>query len=86
VIFRRVEPTLRLDRVGLLGVLGDVVLGRLALQAVTLGYDQPLMGVWLVPDGGPRILQLQSGGYPVAEFVDVDRDARPEVLYVIQPL
>jgi hypothetical protein len=86
VIFRRVDPTPRLDRGGLLDVLGDIVLGRLALQAVTLGYDQPLSGTWLMPDGGPRILRLSSGGYPVAEFVDVDRDARPEVLYVIQPL
>jgi hypothetical protein len=85
VIFGRSYPT-RLDRGGLLDVVGDIVFGRMALQAVTLGYDQPLMGVWLTPQNGPRILQVQSGGYPVAELVDVNRDDRVEVLYVIQPL
>ena len=34
----------------------------------------------------PQILRVYSGGYPVAEFVDLDRDDRPEVLYVVQPL
>lgn len=84
VTFRRTD-TPRLDRGGLLDVLGDVVLGRLALQAVTLGYDQPLMGLWLTPPSGPRILQVHSGSYPVAELVDTNRDNRAEVLYVVQP-
>lgn len=84
VVFQRYPE--RLDRSGLIDVLGDIVFGRVALQAVTLGYDQPLMGVWLAPTTGPRSLVLTSAGYPVAEFVDLDRDDRVEVLYVLQPL
>ncbi|MFL5383493.1 MAG: hypothetical protein ACJ8GN_13325 [Longimicrobiaceae bacterium] len=76
----------RLDRGGLLGVLGDLVLGRLALQAVTLGYDQPLVGTWVAEPRSPRLLRVYSGDYPVAEFVDTDYDNRPEILYVVQPL
>jgi hypothetical protein len=84
VVFRGYPE--RLDRGGLLDVLGDIVLGRVALQAVTLGFDQPLVGVWMAPPSGQRSLVVQSGGYPVAEFVDLDRDDRVEVLYVIQPM
>jgi len=86
VIFRRLDYGTRLDRGGLLGVLGDIVLGRLALQAVTLGYDQPLVGMWVAEPRSPRLLRIYSGGYPVAEFVDTDYDNRPEILYVVQPL
>jgi hypothetical protein len=87
VIFLRQDyyPT-RLDRGGLIGVLGDLVLGRLTLQALTLGYDQPLVGMWVAEPQSPRLLRVYSGGYPVAEFVDTDYDHRPEVLYVVQPL
>jgi hypothetical protein len=85
VIFRRFDSGTRLDRGGLLGVLGDAVLGRLALQALGLGYDQPLAGVWVAQPQSPRLLRVYSGGYPVAEFVDRDYDNRPEVLYVVQP-
>jgi hypothetical protein len=86
VIFRRYDYDTRLDRGGLLGVLGDLVLGRLALQAVTLGYDQPLVGMWVAEPSSPRLLRVYSGPYPVAEFVDTDYDNRPEILYVVQPL
>jgi len=86
VIFRRLDYGTRLDRGGLIGVLGDLVLGRLALQALTLGYDQPLMGVWVAEPRSPRFLRVYSGSYPVAEFVDTDYDNRPEILYVVQPL
>lgn len=85
VVFRRGTDADRLDRGGLAGVLGDVVFGRLALQSVALGYDQPLMGVWVAQPDGPRILRVRSGEYEVAEFVDRDRDDRVEVLYVVQP-
>ncbi|HEY0025435.1 MAG TPA: hypothetical protein VGB24_21290 [Longimicrobium sp.] len=85
VIFRRRTDADRLDRGGLAGVLGDIVFGRLALQSVALGYDQPLMGVWVAQPDGPRILRVRSGEYEVAEFVDRDRDDRVEVLYVVQP-
>ena len=86
VIFRRVYFGSPLDHGGLLGVLGDLVLGRLALQAVTLGYDQPLTGVWVAEPQSPHLLRVYSGTYPVAEFVDTDYDNRPEILYVVQPL
>lgn len=85
VIWRR--PTAdRLDRGGLAGVLGDVIFGRLAFQAITLGYDQPLVGFWVAEPEGPRILRVHSGDYEVAEFVDTDRDDRADVLYVVQPV
>jgi hypothetical protein len=76
----------RMDRGGLIGVLGDIVLGRLALQAVTLGYDQPLAGYWVAQPEGPRLLRVRSGEYEVAEFVDTNRDDRVDVLYVSQPV
>ena len=68
------------------GVLGDVVLGRLALQSVALGYDQPLTGYWVAEPEGPRILRVRSGDNEVAEFYDRDRNDRVEVLYVVQPI
>lgn len=76
----------RLDRGGLLGVLGDLILGRLALQALGLGYDQPLAGTWVAQPGSPRLLRVYSGPYPVAELVDTNYDNRPEVLWVVQPV
>lgn len=85
VIWRRRTGD-RLDRSGLIGVLGDVVFGRLALQAITLGYDQPLVGFWVAQPEGPRLLRVRSGEYEVAEFVDDDRDDRVDVLYVVQPV
>lgn len=85
VIWRRRTDD-RLDRVGLGDVLGDIILGRLALQAVTLGYDQPLVGFWVADPTGPRILRVHSGDYEVAEFVDTNRDDRADVLYVVQPV
>lgn len=85
IIFRRRTDGDRLDRGGLAGVLGDIVFGRLALQSVALGYDQPLTGVWVAQPDGPRILRVRSGEYEVAEFVDRDRNDRVEVLYVVQP-
>ncbi|MBW3654813.1 MAG: hypothetical protein KY444_01805, partial [Gemmatimonadetes bacterium] len=85
VVFRRRTDGDRLDRGGLAGVLGDIVFGRLALQSLALGYDQPLMGLWVAQPDGPRILRVRSGDHDVAEFVDRDRDDRVEVLYVVQP-
>jgi len=85
VAFMLPDYRARLDRGGLVGVLGDLVLGRLALQALTLGYDQPLTGTWVAEPRSPRLLRVYSGGYPVAEFVDTDYDDRPEILYVVQP-
>ncbi|HEX6373078.1 MAG TPA: hypothetical protein VF006_29415 [Longimicrobium sp.] len=86
VVFRSPDYRTRLDRGGLLGVLGDVVLGRLGLQSVALGYDQPLTGYWVAEPEGPRILRVRSGDNDVAEFYDRDRNDRVEVLYVVQPV
>lgn len=82
VIFRRPVDTERLDRGTLLDVLGDVVLGRLALHAITLGLSDPLTGTWVAQDNAPRVLRIDAGGAPVAEFIDIDRDESVDVLYV----
>jgi hypothetical protein len=71
-----------LTRDVLLDVLGDVVFNRLASHAITLGLVEPLAGRWIGEPAGPRVLLLTSGGRPVAEIVDVDRDDRAEVLVV----
>ncbi len=76
----------RLDRGGLIGVLGDVIFGRLAFQSVAMGYDQPLVGYWVAQPEGPRILRVHAGDYEVAELVDTNRDDRADVIYVVQPV
>jgi hypothetical protein len=43
-VIRRRRADDRLDRGGLAGVPGEVILGRLSLQAITLGYGQPRVG------------------------------------------
>lgn len=82
VIFGRTTNTGRLTREDLLLLLGDVAFNRLALQAVTLGYADPLTGVWVADQSGPRVLQINSGGYPLAEIVDANRDNRADMLVV----
>jgi hypothetical protein len=82
IIFRRRTDSDRLTGNVLLDVLGDVVFNRLALHAITLGFADPLDGVWLGEPSGPRVLRLSSGGYPVAEIVDANRDDRADVLVV----
>lgn len=88
VVYRRVPDRDRLERGTLIDVLGDVVFGRLALHALSLGYDRPLHGTWVADTeaGAPRILRIHAGDAAVAELVDLDRDDRVEVLYVVQPL
>jgi hypothetical protein len=85
VIYRRTDSRARLDRGGLMDVLGDIVFGRLALHAVALGLAEPLNGVWVAEPDGPRMLRVYSGDVEVAELVDIDRDDQVEVLYVVQP-
>ena len=84
VIFRipRTERQTELDRGGLVDVLGDIVFGRLALQSLVLGADQPLTGAWIGETDGPRVLRVRAGDLPVAELVDGDRDGDVEVLLV----
>jgi hypothetical protein len=81
ILFRRVDSG-TLARSVLMGVLGDVVFDRLGLHAITMGYTDPLTGVWLGEDNGPRVLRITSGSVPIAEIVDDDRDDRADVLVV----
>ena len=66
----------------LLNILGPVAYDRLALHAVTLGYADPLTGVWHSEANSPDVLFVNSGRYPVAEFVDTNRDQHPELMLV----
>jgi len=82
IIFRRPRTGERLLSAALLSVLGNTVFDRLALHAITLGFTDPLTGRWgSDPDGG-RILLIDSGGRPVAEIVDTDRNDRGDILLV----
>lgn len=82
VIFDRRPDVERMDRGTLLDVLGDVVLGRLALHALTLGLTEPLVGAWVAEPDAPYVLRIDAGERPVAELVDLDRDNRADVLLV----
>jgi len=81
VIFRQVDRG-TLARAVLIDVLGDVVFNRLGLHALTLGYSDPLSGVWLGEPAGPQVLRVTAGDYPIAEFYDGDRDNRADALVV----
>jgi hypothetical protein len=64
----------RLDRGGLIDVLGDVVLGRFEGYGRRHGSGA-ISGNWLnEADGG--VLQLVMGGVPFARLVDTNRDGR----------
>jgi hypothetical protein len=84
VFLRSVEPD-RLARARLLDLLGDVVFNRLAVHALALGYAEPLHGTWVAEPAAPQILRVYSGDVAVAELVDLNRDNRVNVLYVVQP-
>lgn len=75
----------RYDRGGLIDILGDVAMGRLALHALSLGLVDPLVGTFVDEPEGPRLLRVRSGDVDVAEFLDDDRDDRFTVLYVVAP-
>ena len=82
------RPTTEMvDRGGLLDILGDVVFGRLAVQSLVLGNDEPLVGRWVASDepDSPFILRVTAGDVAVAELVDTDRDDDVDVLFVSQP-
>ena len=88
VIFRRRPDASVLDRDGLIGVIGDIVFGRLAVQSLVLGNDEPLTGRWVASSeerNAPYVLRIHAGDVAVAELVDDDRDNEVDVLYVMQP-
>lgn len=82
VVFTRRVNSNGLAGDALLALLGPTAFDRLALHAVTLGFAEPLSGLWLDDPSGPRVLLLNSGSFPIAEIVDSNRDDRPEVLLV----
>lgn len=82
LVLRRNTDTGSLARAVLVDVLGDVVLNRLGLHAITMGYSEPLSGVWIGEPTGPRVLRISSGSYPIAEIVDTNRDDRADALIV----
>ncbi len=71
-----------LSRGGLIDVLGSTVLGRLLGGSGTSG---DLYGRLFQPEGSrATVLQLQSGGVPVAELTDLDADGRADVVLLRQ--
>jgi hypothetical protein len=82
IIFGR---TLQPGRVGtdaLVSLLGATAFNRLALHAVTMGFAEPLVGTWVADPAEPPVLLVHSGTAPVAEFVDVNRDGRADMMLV----
>jgi len=74
IVFPRTGIASTLTTVALASLLGSNAFDRLALHAVTLGLVEPLTGRWVSQPEGPQVLYVDSGVYPVAEFVDTDRD------------
>jgi hypothetical protein len=73
-----------LDRGGLIDVLGDVVLGRVAAEGSRLGAHEPLSGRWIMPEGSARVLQIRSGQIPIAELTDLNGDGRIDAVLISQ--
>jgi hypothetical protein len=71
-----------LTRDALLSLIGPVAFDRLALHALTLGYTDPLTGMWRSEASGPNVLLVNSGSRPIAEFVDTNRDQRSDLMLV----
>jgi hypothetical protein len=74
-----------LDRGGLVDVLGDVVLGRIAAGGSQIGVTGPMTGRWLHADGAATILQIRAGGQPLAELTDIDGDGRVDAVLMPRP-
>lgn len=82
IVFGRRVSSGTLTRDALLNLLGPVAFNRLALHAVTLGYTDPLTGVWHSEASGSNLLRVNSGRWPVAELVDTNRDQRADLMLV----
>jgi hypothetical protein len=81
IIFGRPDTRRRyVEQDDLSRLLGEVALGRLAFQAVALGANEPLRGTWIGEPRGPVTLRVVSGGVPVAELVDYDRNGRVDTI------
>jgi hypothetical protein len=81
IVFGRPDTRRRyLEQDDLATLLGEVTLGRLAFQAVALGGTAPLRGTWIGEREGPVTLRVVSGGVPVAELVDYDRNGRVDTI------
>jgi hypothetical protein len=62
----------------LVGVLGNVMLNRLAY-----GASGPVTGQWVsYGSSSPSVLQLRSSGAPLAELTDYNRDGRVDLVLV----
>jgi hypothetical protein len=82
IIFGRRPTSGIVSRDGLLSLLGPVAFDRLALHALTLGYTDPLTGLWRSEASGPDVLFVNSGRSPIAELVDTNRDQRSDLMLV----
>jgi hypothetical protein len=82
LVYVRPVTTTTLAENALLDLLGPVAFDRLALHALTLGYTDPLTGIWRSDASGPTVLLVNSGPYPIAELVDGNRDQRPDLMLV----
>jgi hypothetical protein len=82
IILGRRVTSATLTRDVLLNLLGPVAFDRLALHALTLGYTDPLTGVWHSEASGPQVLRVNSGRWPIAELVDTNRDQRADLMLV----
>jgi hypothetical protein len=77
----RVRERSRIDRGGLMDILGDVVLRRLLVDA-RLDRRDDVYGRWLTPYGRANVLQIRSGSGPLAELTDMDGDGRVDAVLV----
>jgi hypothetical protein len=82
IIFGRSLSAGELARAALISAIGDIAFNRLALHSVSLGYSEPLTGVYYTDPNGMRLMRVNSGVYPVAEIVDSNTDDRADVLVV----
>jgi hypothetical protein len=86
VVFRQPRDRRRsgaLDEPTLIETLGRVVFGRLQGHGQQLGAQGPLTGRWIAAGpGSGQVLQLRSGGVPIAELTDLDGDGRVDLVLV----
>jgi hypothetical protein len=87
VIFGGREPTreARVTEPTLGGILGDIVLGRVARFGREAGLSGNLDGRWTPLSSGGSVLQLRMGGVPLAELADLNRDGRADVVLLNHP-